>query len=311
MTDHELLKTYVRDIPWEEMTPEEIDRVLRMRVNAYEHSIAERGGKRPKREGYVIERMALMENLWEADADAQQNKTKDNRSIRRHNMRREKDLRELQMMILTNKFPPAHYTPMWKKTDAGKMREIAKQHYHPWRILHHDIQIVTGSKLNNSLITDTFACIKGRGLHFGVRRVKKFMRLNPDHGWFWKTDFKKYYQSIPHDVIRAGLEKKFKDTAFIELVDTALFSYESTEEILQALEDEQQKKKRGADWCLYKPTSRQFRPQRHRPQHEGEDPDEGILQIQRRCRRVREDERAGTKATARVYRNDGESGFGR
>lgn len=311
MTDHELLKAYVRDIPWKEMTPEEIDRVIQMRVDAYEQRIAERGGQRPKREGYLIERLALMDNLWEADADAQLNKTKTNRSIRRHNQRRIQDLRALQLMILTNEFPPARYTPMWRKTDAGKTREIAKQSYHPWRILHHDIMIVTGGTLNASLINDTFACIKGKGLHFGVKRVKKFMRLNPECRWFWKTDFKKYYQSIPHDIIRAGLEKKFKDPAFIELVETALFSYECTEEIHQALEDERQKKKRRANWCLYKPTSRQFRAQQHRPPHEGEATHEGLLQIQRRCRRIREDERRSTQTTARVHSTDGESGIGR
>lgn len=259
MTDQEYLSVNVREIDWESMPAAEIDRVLKLRVYAYEGRIADRGGRRPKREGYVTERLALMDNLRQADTDAQEGKLKENRGIRRHNERAEKDLRLLQKMILTLRFPPSHYDVMFRKTDAGKVREIAKQHYFPWRILHHDIMLVLGERLYGSLITDTFACIKGKGLHFGVRRIKRFMRLHPDYRWIWKTDFKKYYQSIPHEVIRAGLERKVKDEAFMRLVEIALFSYASGSEITELLEDERLRKARRADWSLYKPATRQLR----------------------------------------------------
>lgn len=298
MTDEEYLKAKVDEIDWRQMPPEEIDRVLAMRVEAYERAIAERGGKRPKREGHVIERLALMENLRQADADAQQGKLKSNRGIRRHNQRKEKDLRKLQLMILTLEFPEAHYDIMFRKTDAGKIREIAKQHYFPWRILHHDIMLVTGERLHASLITDTFACIKGKGLHFGVGRVKKFLRLNPDCRWYWKTDFKKYYQSIPHSLIKEGLERMVKDRAFIRLVEIALFSYESTPEIGDALDEERDRKERSADWSLYKPTSRQLRDYGHRPRHEGDRKGQRLFTLFRRHGGLRADERGGAETAA-------------
>lgn len=298
MTDQEYLSRRVWEIDWKSLSHEEIDRVLQLRVDAYERSIAERGGKRPKREGYVIERMALMSNLRKADDDAQEGKLKENRGIRRHNLRIEKDLRLLQKMILTLKFPPPRFKMMKRKTDAGKVREIAKQCYFPWRILHHDIMIVLGDRLYKSLIMDTFACIKGKGLHFGVKRVKKFIRLNPEYRWFWKTDFKKYYQSMPHAVIGSGLDRKVKDEAFMMLVEITLFSYVSSEEIDNLLEEESLRKKRCADWCLYKPASRQLRTYGDRPLHEGSSEVEGLLSIQRRHRRLRQDERRGKAAHA-------------
>lgn len=297
MTDQEYLMLHVWEIDWKSLPHEEIDRVLQLRVDDYERRIAERG-KRPKREGYVIERLALMSNLRQADADAQAGKLKENRGIRRHNMKAEKDLRLLQRMILTLQFPPVKYTVMYRKTDAGKVREIAKQPYFPWRILHHDIMIVIGDRLYGSLIMDTFACIKGKGLHFGVKRIKKFLRLNPEYRWFWKTDFKKYYQSLPHDVIRAGLERKVKDRQFIRLVEITLFSYESTEEIEHQLADEEERKKRSADWSLYKPASRQLRSYGNRSPHEGSPEGERLLSLQRRRHRLREDERRSQKADA-------------
>lgn len=291
MTDQEYLTLHVWEINWESLPHEEIDRILQLRVDDYERHIAERGGKRPKREGYVIERLALMSNLRQADAEAQAGKLKENRGIRRHNLRAERDLRLLQMMILTLRFPIVRYTIMYRKTDAGKVREIAKQSYFPWRILHHDIMIVVGDRLYGSLIMDTFACIKGKGLHFGVKRVKKFIRLHPEYRWFWKTDFKKYYQSLPHDVIRAGLERKIKDVMFIELVTITLFSYESSEEISNLLEEEALRKERCADWSLYQPASRQLRAYECGSPYEGGVAPERILPLQRRHNRLRQDER--------------------
>lgn len=304
MTDQEYLKLKVCEIDWQSLTAEEIDRVLQLRVDDYERRIAEHGGHRPKREGYVIERLALMSNLRLADSEAQAGKLKENRGIRRHNMRAEKDLRLLQMMILTLKFPPVRYTVMFRKTDAGKVREIAKQSYFPWRILHHDIMLVIGSRLYGSLIMDTFACIKGKGLHFGVKRIKKFIRLNPEYRWFWKTDFKKYYQSLPHEVIRSGLERKVKDTQFIKLVEIALFSYECSDEITNLLEEETLRKERCADWCLYKPTSRQFRTYFNRPLYEGSIESERILSLQRRHNRLRKDKRRSASPNEGVYLSD-------
>lgn len=306
MTDQEYLKLNVLEIDWMSLPDEEIDRVLQLRVDAYERSIAERGGKRPKREGYVLERLALMSNLRKADDDAQAGKLKENRGIRRHNQRREKDLRLLQKMILTLTFPPAHYEIMYRKTDAGKVREIAKQRYFPWRILHHDIMIVLGVKLYSSLIMDTFACIKGKGLHFGVKRIKRFMRFHPEYCWIWKTDFKKYYQSMPHQVVGSGLESKVKDEAFMMLVEITLFSYESSEEIDNLLEEESLRKKRCADWCFYKPTSRQLRTYRDRSLHEGSSEVEGLLSIQRRHSRLRQDKRRGKTADAQLHLLDGD-----
>lgn len=291
MTDQEYLKLKVWEIDWQSLSPEEIDRVLQLRVDEYERRIAERGGKRPKREGYVIERLALMSNLRKADAEAQAGKLKENRGIRRHNQRAEKDLRLLQKMILTLHFPPVHYEIMFRKTDAGKVREIAKQSYFPWRILHHVIMLVVGQRLYGSLITDTFACIKGKGLHFGVKRIKRFLRLNSEYRWFWKTDFKKYYQSLPHDIIRYGLERKIKDRMFIELVEITLFSYESSDEINKLLEEEAQRKERCTDWSLYKPASRQLRAYEYRSLYEGGVAPERILSIQRRYHRLRKDKR--------------------
>ena len=230
---------------------EEIDLVISARIRMYEESV-KRNGKEPVREGYVIERIAAIGNLRMADNLAQAGKVKINRYIRRHNLRKEEDLRALQMMILTLNFPEPEYTSDEIKSDAGKIRQIVKQKYFPWRILHYAIMLVVGPRLYRHLIYDTFACIKGKGLHFGVKRMKMFLRRYPEYRFVVKTDFKKFYQSVPHRTIEQAMRKRFKDENFIRLLHVALFTYDSGEELIKILEDETSRKKRSTHWGFNK-----------------------------------------------------------
>ena len=236
---------------------------------AYERHIAEKnGGKRPKREGFIMERIASIDNLREADKEAQRGKAKrliyvkgqpkriPNKHIRRHNLNAEAELRKLQLMILTLHFPDPGFLSDFIKTDAGKVREIIKQHFFPWRILQHAIMRVVSPYIFKSLIMDTCACIKGKGLHFGVQRVKKKLRRHPELKWFWKTDFKKYYQSLPHELVRQGFESLFKDKLFLQLIDMVVLCYDSGDGIQEQLEQEIKKNERNPYWGSIKPNHR-------------------------------------------------------
>lgn len=280
--DATLLTANISGINWRSLSHDEIDALLSARTAAYEAAISARGGKRPKREGYVVERVASMANLREADAKAQRGKKKrrivcdgkveyvPNRYILRHNERAEAELRELQMMILTNEFPPCVYTTQEVKTASGKSRTIIKQNYYPWRILQHAILNTIGERVEKSFISGTFACIKGKGIHYGVRMMKRALRLHRELRWFWKSDFKKFYQSIPHELIEAEFRAMFKDEFFIRLIQSTLFSYKSGEELNETLANEAIRTKRYADWCCHESAHRQSCGEANRPQDESQ-----------------------------------------
>ena len=209
-----------------------------------------------RRKGHILEQIADMENLKSADREAQAGKGKKNRHIRRHNLHAQEDLEALQKMILTNTFPPPDYKELLVRNDSGKDRIIDKQRYFPWRILHHAIMRVIGADIYKGLIYDSFACVPGKGLHFGVKRLKMMLRRHPEFKFFWKTDYKKYYQSIPHDTILAAFRRKYKDERFIQLIETAILNYESKQEIYDILDEEQEKKERRAHRSLHQSADR-------------------------------------------------------
>lgn len=267
------------NIDWRSLAPATIDMILKARIRDYWRQVELNGGKEAKRIGYLIERIADIDNLRDADREAQSGKVTKNRYIRRHNKQAEEDLRELQLMILTLDFPPCEYDFMDVVSDAGKLRHIARQKYYPWRILHHAIMRVIGPYIYKSLIYDTFACIKGKGLHFGVKRMKMMLRRYPEYKWFWKTDYKKFYLSIPHEVIRDALRHKFKDERFISLMDIAVFSYVSEEDVTEALNEERQIKARCANRRIHKSTSRKLLCQHYRPHNERESSGEVLSEV--------------------------------
>lgn len=222
-----------------------------------------------RRKGHILEQIADMDNLRAADKEAQAGKVKKNRHIRRHNLHQEKDLEALQRMILTLDFPKPDYTEMEVHNDSGKDRIIDKQDYFPWRILHHAIMRVIGKDIYGGLILDSFACVPGRGLHHGVKRLKMMLRRYPEYRWYWKTDYKKYYQSIPHETILKALRRKYKDERFIKLIDIAILNYETKQEIIDSLEKEKEKKARYSHRRVHEPAFRELHRQSDRPSDEG------------------------------------------
>lgn len=199
--------------------------------------------KMVKRRGFIIEEIAKIENLELADKLAQANgKSKSNRYIRRHNEHKEEDLKRLQRMILgLEPWPKVSYSHLLIHNNNGKDRDVARQHFFPWKILQHAIMNVIGEDIYKNLIADSFACVPGKGLHHGVKRMKMMLRRYPEYRFFWKTDYKKYYHSIYHNLIKENLERKFKDKRFIELMVLTVLNYTPEEEIFEQLDDSERR----------------------------------------------------------------------
>jgi hypothetical protein len=73
-------------------------------------------------------------------------------------------------------------------------------------------------------IRDTFSTIKGRGIHDGVRRMKRFMRDVDGTRYCLKMDVRKFYPSIDHDVLKSILRRSFKCRPTLRLLDTVIDS---------------------------------------------------------------------------------------
>lgn len=176
-----------------------------------------------KRKGYLFEEVFDIENLKLAHKNAKKGKNH-YREVKMVDSNPDFYLSWLSYIIENEMFETSKYTPMIKESDSGKVREILKLPYYPDRIVHHAIIQVVGDIWLKALIRDTYSSIKGRGIHDGLRRLKKALRDKEETKYCLKLDIKKYYQSIPNEQLKNVVAKKIKDDKFLNLVNEIIDS---------------------------------------------------------------------------------------
>lgn len=131
----------------------------------------------------------------------------------------------IREMLIRKRYQTSPYE-VFQKYDAcsGKTREIHKLPYFPDRIVHHCIVQVLEPIWMRTLIRDTFASLKKRGIHDGVRRVKKALKDEPGTRYCFKFDVAQFYPSMDHGVLKTILRRKIKDGGVLWLLDEIIDS---------------------------------------------------------------------------------------
>jgi RNA-directed DNA polymerase len=93
------------------------------------------------------------------------------------------------------------------------------------RVLHHALIGVCEPHFERWLISDTFACRKGKGRLAALERATLFAKR---HGWFLKLDVRRYFESISHENLNDALGRKFKDPGVLGLFQQIIHSHEAT-----------------------------------------------------------------------------------
>jgi len=176
-----------------------------------------------KRYGNLYYKVYSMDNLRLAHINARKKKTHYG-EVKMVDKEPEKYLSQINDMLKNKTYKNSQYTKMIKQSDSGKIREIYKLPYYPDRIIHHAIMQVVGEIWKRSLIRDTYSSIKGRGIHDGVKRLKKALMDKDNTIYCLKLDGKKYYPSINNEIMKQVLREKIKDRDLLWLLDEIIDS---------------------------------------------------------------------------------------
>lgn len=130
---------------------------------------------------------------------------------------------EIHNMLKDKTFSNSEYE-VFTRACNGKEREIFKLPYFPDRIIHHCIMNILEPIWMKTLITDTYSSLKGRGIHKGVKRIKKALKDRENTKYCLKMDVRKFYPSIDHAILKQIIRKKIKDKALLWLLDEIINS---------------------------------------------------------------------------------------
>ena len=174
-----------------------------------------------KRFGDLYERIISIENLQLADEKARKGK-KDTYGVKLHDRNREDNIKRLHEVLERCEYHTSEYSVFTIR--EPKEREIYRLPYYPDRIMHHAIMNVLEPIWLGTMTADTCSCIRDRGIHYAMERMKSYMKDVEGTRYCLKTDIHKFYPSIDHDIMKFIVRKKIKDARLLKLLDEIIDS---------------------------------------------------------------------------------------
>lgn len=174
-----------------------------------------------KRIGNLYQQICSIENLQMADKIARKGKAKQPGVIE-HDRNKEENIQKLHEMLINKSYQTSDYTTF--TIFEPKERIIFRLPYFPDRITHHAIMNVLEPVFVATFTSDTYSCIKGRGIHAAVRAVKEALKDEFGTQYCLQLDIKKFYPNVDHAILKQLLRKKIKDNNLLWLLDEIIDS---------------------------------------------------------------------------------------
>lgn len=177
-----------------------------------------------KRVGNLYEQIISVENLKLADKKARRGKSKQY-GVLKHIENEENNISNLHTSLKKREFTTSAYKTF--KISDGKERLISKLPFYPDRIVHHAVINVLEPIFMSVFTSNTYSCIKGRGIHKASYDLRKVLKNDLENTKYClKLDVKKFFQSVDNESLKKLLRKKFKDVDLLYLLDNIVDSIE-------------------------------------------------------------------------------------
>lgn len=92
------------------------------------------------------------------------------------------------------------------------------------RVVHHAIMNILEPIWVSLFISQTYSCIKQRGIHKALSDLKRDLKDVNGTRYCLKFDIKKYYPSVDHESLQLLIRKKIKDVKLLRLLDSIIQS---------------------------------------------------------------------------------------
>lgn len=171
-----------------------------------------------KRVGGLTEQIAELDNLYLAYMKAKRGKQW-KYEVMEYAAHLDESIDHLRLQLLQGSVDVGHYH--YFTIHDPKERVICAAPFSE-RVLHHAIMNVCHSFFDRSLISDTYATRPGKGTYAALDRAKKAAAR---YTYMVKLDFRKYFDSIAHNVLKRQLSKKFKDQKLLNMFCQIIDSY--------------------------------------------------------------------------------------
>lgn len=173
-----------------------------------------------KRIGNLFDKVCNLDNLHLAHSKAKRGKHK-RYGVLLFEKRLDENLKQILLELITSTYKTAEYQ-IFTIYDP-KERVIYRLPYRD-RVVHHAIMNVLEQIWTSIFISNTYACIKGKGIHSALKHLKRDLRDVENTRYCLKMDIRKFYPSIDHTILKAIVRKKIKDAKLLKLLEDIISS---------------------------------------------------------------------------------------
>jgi RNA-directed DNA polymerase len=177
--------------------------------------------KAMKRKSNLYYRIISPENLQLAAKKARQGKGFQY-GVKLFDRQPEANLIALRQSLADKTYRTSKYTT--KLVYEPKEREVFRLPFYPDRITHHAIMNVLEQIFVSTFTSDTYSCIKKRGIHKASYNLRRALENKAATLFCLKVDIRKFYPTIDHDILKKLLRRKFKDQDLLWLLDEIIDS---------------------------------------------------------------------------------------
>lgn len=187
------------------------------RTTAHRYTMDELYFEKSKRLKNIYPLVYSTDNLVRSQYNAQRGKGV-RTEITKFNERICENLGKLYCMLESETYVPGEYRI--KTIHEPKERIIMIAPFFPDRIIHHCIINVMGDVWTKVFIPNTYACIKGRGIHKCMEDIHRAL-ISDRRGtkYCLKIDVRKFYDNVDHSAMKKIIRYKIADEQMLRLLD--------------------------------------------------------------------------------------------
>lgn len=172
-----------------------------------------------RRHGNLWEKITCAENIRAAYQKAKRCKPR-LRGVILFQKNVEANLEAIRLSLLEKTFTTSAYQE--KTLYEPKKRTVYVLPFYPDRIVQHALMAVLIPIWEKLFISDSYACIDGKGIHKGSAKTMEYVRRN---AYCLKCDISKFYPSVDHEIMMRIITRKIKCPDTLWLIEDIVRSF--------------------------------------------------------------------------------------
>lgn len=170
---------------------------------------------------HLYEKYLTVENYQEAVKNATRHKGgKQKKNKRARWYRDHMDENQARLMDYAEHFRSEHHRPVLIYDGIRRKQRWIVVPSMREQIVHHMVINILKPIFMRGMYEHSFGSVPGRGAHLGKARIEKWIRTGGrDVKYCLKMDIRKYFDSVPHGIIKYKLRKVIHDEKFLRILD--------------------------------------------------------------------------------------------